>query len=219
MKRDCKYETWLPDYIEGTLDAAVTDTLEDHMAGCAACLETVTLLMVLGRRAESQGLDPVPPELTLSALASVSARAKQHGKPLRRLGMKAQDMGHLALTSLRTLFQGPWQFSPARGPETGENGEIVRVKRFFMGLAVEIEIEKTGSRTALLRILLPDSSPTWGNARVTLKRGRREIGSYPLSEGYVVIEDIEFGRYHLLFSRNGTEMGRYHFEIRETLHE
>jgi len=64
--------------------------------------------------------------------------------------------------------------------------------------------------------LLPNPSPRWRNARATLKRGRREIGSYPVSEGYVVIEDIDFGRYNLLFSRNGTEMGRYHFEIRET---
>jgi len=214
MKRDCKYETWLPDYIEGTLDEAVTDTLEEHLADCSVCLDTATLLTVLRRQEE--GFDPGPPELALSALASIRVRAKGDSTPLKRLGMKAQAMGHLALSSLRTLFEGPWQLSLARGPETGMNGELVRVKRLFKGAAVEIEIEKTGPATALLRILLTDPPPKWRNARVTLKRGRREIGSYPLDEGYVVIEDIDFGRYNLLFSCNGTEMGRYHFEIRET---
>jgi hypothetical protein len=216
MKRDCKYETWLPDYIEGTLDEAVTDTLEDHMADCSVCLETASLLTVLRRQEEGLNLDPVPPELTLSALASIRARAEEDNTALKRLAIKAQAMGHLALGSLRALFDGPWQLSQARGPETGVNEALVRVKRRFKGVAVEIEIEKTGPRTALLRILLPDPPPKWRNARVTLKRGRREIGSYPLNEGYVVIEDIDFGRYNLLFSRNGTEMGRYHFEIRET---
>jgi Putative zinc-finger len=219
MKRDCKYETWLPDYIEGTLDEAVTDTLEEHLADCSMCLETATLLTVLRRQEDGFDLDPVPPELTLSALASIRLRTKGDSTPLRRLGMKAQAMGALALCSLRTIFDSPWQLSPARGPETGANEALVRVKRLFKGVAVEIEIEKTGPRTALLRILLPDPPPKWRNARVTLKRGRREIGSYPLNEGYVVIEDIDFGRYNLLFSRNGTEMGRYHFEIRETPHE
>jgi hypothetical protein len=216
MKRDCKYETWLPDYIEGTLDEAVTDTLEEHLADCSVCLETATLLTVLRRQEEGFELDPVPPGLTLSALASTRERAKEDNSPLKRLGMKVQAMGALALGSLRTIFDSPWQLSQARGPESEGDGALVRVKRLFKGAAVEIEIEKTGPRTALLRILLPNPSPRWRNARVTLKRGRREIGSYPLDEGYVVIEDIDFGRYNLLFSRNGTEMGRYHFEIRET---
>jgi hypothetical protein len=216
MKRDCNYESWLPDYIEGTLDKAVTDTLEEHLADCSVCLETATLLTVLRRQEEGLDLDPVPPELTLSTLASIHARAKEESTPLKRFAMKTQAIVHLGLGSLRTIFQGPWQVSLARGPASCVGGELVRVKRLFKGLAVEIEIERTGPRTALIRIQLPNSSPKWRKARVTLKRGRREIGSYPLSEGYVVIEDIDFGRYNLLFSRIGTEMGRYHFEIRET---
>jgi hypothetical protein len=219
MKRDCKYQTWLPDYIEGTLDKAVTDTLEAHLADCSVCLDTATLLTVLRRQDEGLDPDPVPPELTLFTLASVHARAKGDNTPLKRLAMKAQAMVHLALGSLRTLFEGPLKLSSARGLDTDVNGDLVRVKRSFKGRTVEIEIEKTGPRTDLIRILLPDPSPRWRKARVTLKRGRREIGSYPLDEGYVVIEDIDFGRYNLLFSLNGTEMGRYHFEIRETSDE
>jgi hypothetical protein len=219
MKRDCKYETWLPDYIEGTLDETRTDTLEEHLADCSVCLETATLLTVLTRPDEGFEPDPVPPELTLSILTSILPRARGGFGPLGRLGMKAQAMGHSALRSLRATLDGPWELSPARGPESVGDGALVRVTRIFKGAAVEIEIEKTGPGTALIRILLPNPSPGWRNARVTLKRGRREIGSYPLVEGYVTIEDIDFGRYNLLFSRNGTEMGRYHFEIRETSDE
>ncbi len=216
MKRDCKYETWLPDYIEGTLDEAVTDTLEEHLADCSACLETATILTALTRQDEGFELEPVPPELTLSILTSILPQTKGGQGPMRRLGMKAQAIRHLALGSLRAVFGGPLALSLARGLDTGMNGNLVRVKKIFKGGVVEIEIEKTGPRTALIRILLPDPSPKWRKARVTLKRGRREMGSYPLNEGYVVIEDIDFGRFNLLFSRNGTEMGRYHFEIRET---
>jgi hypothetical protein len=216
MKRNCKYETWLPDYIEGTLDKAGTDRLEKHLAECSVCLDTASLMTVLRRQEEGLSLDPVPPEVTLSALAAIHDRAKEEGTPLKRLAMKTQAMVHLGLGSLKTIFQGPWQVSLARGPASCAGGEVVRVKRLFRGVTVEIEIEKTGPKTALIRIQLPNPPPKWRKARVTLKRGRREIGSYPLSEGYVVIEDIDFGRYNLLFSRNGTEMGRYQFEIRET---
>lgn len=219
MKRDCEYETWLPDYTEGTLDETRTDALETHLAGCPVCLETTALLAVLAREEGGGALDPVPPELTLSTLASLPSRAKGGCEPMGGLGRKAQIMGHLAFDALRALFNRPWQLSPARGPESLGDGALVRVKKAFKGTLVEIEIEKTGPGTALLRILLPHPSPGWRNARVTLKRGRREIGSYPLDEGYVVIEDVDFGRYNLLFSCNGTEMGRYHFQIRETTDE
>jgi hypothetical protein len=219
MKRDCEYETWLPDYTEGTLDESRADALEAHLVECPVCIETATLLAALARQDEGSALDPVPPELTLSILSSLLPGAKGGRGPMGELGRKAQAAGHLAFDALSALFKRPWQLSPARGPESIDDGALVRVKKVFKGTLVEIDIEKTGPGTALLRILLPNPSAGWRNARVTLKRGRREIGSYPLDEGYVVIEDVDFGRYNLLFSSNGTELGRYHFQIRETSDE
>jgi len=44
------------------------------------------------------------------------------------------------------------------------------------------------------------------------------ISSQLLSGGYALFEDIPFGRCEIVFSANGSELGTYTFEIRESCH-
>jgi hypothetical protein len=84
-------------------------------------------------------------------------------------------------------------------------------------MAAEIQIEKTGDDKAHIRVSLV-GNPQITGVRVTLKRGEREVFSYSLGVGYVLFEDIPFGHYGLLFTKDGEVLGKYHFEMKGSYH-
>jgi hypothetical protein len=88
----------------------------------------------------------------------------------------------------------------------------------FKGIQTEIEIEKTGSNRAHIRVKLHEAGKQPEGVRVTLKAGEREIASYPFDGGYVLFEDIPFGHYSISLDKDGFQFGTYLFEIKETLH-
>ncbi len=138
MKRDCKYETWLPDYTEGTLDETRTDTLEDHLADCSVCLETASLLTVLARQDEGLDLDPVP-AAAHAVRPDFFVQGRKSGLGHGASGRKAQAMGHLALGA-----SGPSLTDPGSFPRPEARNCLVRERscasrRLFKGMPVEIE--------------------------------------------------------------------------------
>jgi hypothetical protein len=93
--------------------------------------------------------------------------------------------------------------------------DLVRLRKTFGGMEMEIEIEKTGENKALIRVK-PAGESHREEIRLTLRKGSREISSGLLSRGHVVFEDIPFGRYSIISSRDGVILGEYLFKIKET---
>ena len=81
---------------------------------------------------------------------------------------------------------------------------------------MEIEIEKRGENKALIRVKPAAGISHKEDVRVTLKKGNREISSGLLNRGHVVFEDIPFGHYSIISSRDGVILGEYLFKIKET---
>lgn len=113
------------------------------------------------------------------------------------------------------------EFAAVRG--TAEADALVRFRRRFADLSVEIEVERIDEETAQIRVVPEATAPKQistirarVNPRVTLTREGREIASLPLASDGILFEDIQFGRYRLVFSRDGVEIGAYPFEIRDS---
>ena len=95
--------------------------------------------------------------------------------------------------------------------------DLVRLKKSFKTVDVEIEIEKTGENTSCIRVRLPRNAE---GIRITLvqdDRGR-EISSQLLNGGDAIFEEIRFGHYSLIFTRDGEKLGVYRFVTKESEH-
>ena len=207
-------EEMLADYLEGRLPDEVRDEMEAHLSACETCLEELIASGDLLRNREHRDLQAVPSRVTEAAIDLINKRSlRAHGFP--SAGLKRTLRG--LLTSLRLPVFGDWALSPIRGTKTVVSKDLIHMRKAFKDMAAEIQIEKMGDDKAHIRVNLVDDPQITG-VRVTLKRGEREVSSYPLGGGYVLFEDIPFGRYGLLFTRDGEVLGKYHFEIKGSYH-
>ena len=107
--------------------------------------------------------------------------------------------------------------APVRSYDLAGSIDIFRTKKSFKKLETEIEIEKTRVDSAVIRVHLVSDGQNKTNIRVTLmNKNEREISSFLPTGGDVVFEDVRFGRYSLIFLRNGTTIGAYQFEIKDS---
>jgi hypothetical protein len=219
MEITCPDEERLADYLEGRLSDNERAAIEEHLSDCETCLEVFMVARDLTRNEDRFKMDPVPSEVTRAALHlvhnvdSISASVPWQG--FKRL-FKALRSGSSWLLS--PLPWGAWRLAPIRGSRRAVPKGLIRLRKNFKGLEVEIEIEKTGKDKTLIRVKLPEDARPVKDVRVTLKKGEREISSYLLNRGYVVFEDILFGHYRIGFSRSGEMLGEYLFNTKETHH-
>jgi hypothetical protein len=94
----------------------------------------------------------------------------------------------------------------------------VCIKVSFRDIKTEIEIEKAGEDKAHIRVKPDLAARDVEGIRVTLKKGDREVASYPLEGAYVLFEDIPFGHYSISLAKNGVLLGTYLFEIKDSGH-
>ena len=114
------------------------------------------------------------------------------------------------------MFPDP-SASPVRSYNRADSAAVFQLKKSFGKIKTEIEIEKKGHDSAAIRVHLTSDALNEYNIRATLlNKDGREISSFLMNSGYVVFEDIQFDQYSLIFSRNGTTVGTYQFEIKDT---
>lgn len=218
MKRSCPDEETLAAYVDGLLSQMERTRVEEHILACDLCLEE---FVVAGSYAGGEhGSGPVPAPVGLSD-AAVRLINRQNDRWYRSLWFKAKRLfGALWQSNPAHYLVGSgtgWQMSTVRGVRKAGFAELVHIHRSLDGLEADVEVERTGPRRAQIRVRLPGGDEDNKRlVRVTLDRDGREIWSSLLKGGDLVFEDLEFGRYTLIFSRNGKTMDAYPFEIRET---
>jgi hypothetical protein len=210
MRKSHPGEEMLADYLEGRLSDDDRAEMEGHLSTCESCLDELIADRDLLRNREGVDLEEVPSRVTEAAVHLVTERGSR-SYVFPSAGLKRALRGFL--TRLRLPVFGEWALSPIRGTKTVVSKDLIYLKKTFKEMAAEIQIEKMGDDKAHIRVSLVDHDQITG-IRVTLKRGEREISSYPLGAGYVLFEDVPFGHYGLLFTRDGEVLGKYHFEIK-----
>jgi len=209
-KKSCPDEEMIADYLEGRLSVEDKDGLDAHLSECELCLEELVIsAKALRNAAESP---PVPSSVTESAVRLVKGRSAVVAK--KSLRESVADCAEKISAYFRYSFPWRWQHATIRSSRTAAAPDLVIIRKVFREIETEIEIEKTGEEKAHIRVKVTGRGKN--GIRVTLKKGEREISSQLLSGGYALFEDIPFGKYEIVFSTNGSELGAYTFEIRES---
>ena len=217
MKNTCPDEEMLADYIESRLSIDERAEMDAHLSDCDRCLQAFITAEGLVRNEDRIKSDNVPDHVTELAVHFVENHSSISYGSLR-IKFKRFIIGLYTRLSLffKWMPWGDWQLEPIRGSKQVISEDLVQIKKTFMEIDTEIEIEKTGSGRAHIRVKLNESGRTSKGIRVTLFKGEREVFSHPIDRDYVLFEEVPFGHYSLTFSRNGVMLGKYLFEIRET---
>jgi len=211
-KKSCPDEEMIADYLEGRLSAEDKEAMDAHLSECELCLEE---LVIAGKAMKDTAEAPaVPLSVTEAAVRLV---AKQTTGAAEK-SLKESIATYMERVSDYFRFSLPWRWQHAtiRSSKVESAPDLVVIRKVFKEIEAEIEIEKTGEDKAHIRVKADGREKN--GIRVTLKKGEREISSQLLSGDHVLFEDIPFGRYEIAFSTNGSELGTYTFEIRESRH-
>lgn len=217
VKNSCPDEETLAAYLEGLLPETERSQTEEHLSACDLCLEELMDARPLVNGV--YGLDSIlaPSEVTHAAVNLVNLQSVNWYRSLWfKLNQRIRALHMRGLSPFYSVSSGGLQISTVRGNERTALIDVIHIHRNFKGLETDIEIEKVGERKAHIRIRLSDGHGNEKEVRITLKKGEREFFSSLLRDGYVLFEDLRFGRYSLTFTRNGITVGIYPFEIRET---
>ena len=213
MHNQCISSEAMADFLEDRLAQPAHDQIEAHLAECERCLEEMlTIRQVMHQRA-TEMVPAVPHAVTQRALARVD-RA-QGGSVLDAL------MGWIRALSLECtrklrgagLFSSP-ALAPVRGSKVSLSDEVVLFTESFPGLDTEIEIEKINDRQANVKVTISRSSAKTLPVRITLLRSDREVTSYLADQAGVFFEAVPFGRYSLVYTHDGANIGQFDFSIK-----
>jgi hypothetical protein len=211
-KKSCPGEEMIADYLEDRLSAEDKEAVDAHLSECELCLEE---LVIAGKAMKDTAEAPaVPLGVTEAAVRLV---AKQTTGAAEK-SLKESIATYMEKVSDYVRYSLPWRWQHAtiRSSKVESAPDLVVIRKVFKEIEAEIEIEKTGEDKAHIRVKAGGREKN--GMRVTLKKGEREISSQLLSGDHVLFEDISFGRYEIVFSTNGSELGTYTFEIRESRH-
>jgi hypothetical protein len=211
-KKSCPVEEIIADYLEGRLPAEDKEAMDAHLSECDLCLEE---LVIAGKAIRDAIQLPAVPSGVTEAAARLVARRTTG---VAEKGLKESIAAYAEKISDYFHYSFPWRLQQAtiRSSRIAAAPDLVMIRKVFKKMRAEIEIEKTGARKAHIRVKA--SGGEKNGIRVTLKKGEREISSQLLRAGYALFEDIPFGRCEIVFSANGSELGTYTFEIRESRH-
>jgi len=217
MKTKCPNDEILGDYMEGSLSDEGRLELEKHLGDCDLCLEGIMVARKLVRGGDPLELEPVPDRVTRAAVRLVSNRKPSGWNFLKEEMIRSVSHAHEWISNQLNTWKQP-ELSPIRSTRQIISKDLVQIRKMFEEIDTEIEIEKTGEDYSHIRVTLIGNINGEQGVRVTLKTGDREVSSHLLDGGRVVFEDIPFGHYSLVFGRDGSGLGTYHFEIKETPH-
>ncbi len=216
MKKRCIDEETIMDYLEGRLHEKERLKIEHHLVSCRTCLDQVSVCGAMIHGDLTSETAPAPTSATKKAIEIIhqAPPAPLLNRVAGYLGRKGAQ-GKANILEKLDLLPEPLP-SAVRSTRTAVGDDLVLIRKTFTDLDVEIEIEKIGKSRAHIRVDLPKEESFSGPVRVTIFQKERETASSLLSHTAVVFENIPFGTYVLVFSRNGEKIGEYPFEIRES---
>lgn len=221
MKSLCPSEEFLADYIEGRLPERKRLQLEVHLVDCETCIQELIVSHHLIIGEPQAGIEDVPSGVTAAVVSRLKSLPSATSSSLRQKFHELLDHFHEMASEFLSLFRGGGRhLILLRGFQKTVSKDSIRRTKSFKDLKIELEVERTGKRNACIRIRLLNNIEELKGIRITLRQDKdREVAS-KLFDGYqVIFEDTPFGRYSLVFSRDGQKIGTYRFVTRETRDE
>ena len=217
MKKHCTKEELLVDYFEGRLSERERLKTEQHLSECDSCLGELVVAEKFEDVTFSLGLEPAPEPVTLRAIELVAELSRK--SLFERISACVKPVVDKGGTVLMKLWpKANTGLAPVRGSKTVLAGDLILLRKSFSDFEAHIEIEKTSEAQASIVIRLPEVDETGNPIRATLLKNGREMSSSLCAGQPAAFEGVHFGRYTLVFSRNGMKVGEYAFILKETPH-
>ncbi|MEI6126892.1 MAG: zf-HC2 domain-containing protein [Pseudomonadota bacterium] len=211
----CPAEEILCAYIHDALAPEERDDVERHLSRCEKCLHTALITARLGEESYEPGEADVPEQVRQRALALVPAqKIFSSGRIAKQTSKRAASF----FAGLADLFSSKSpEYVYIRGSKKVISKNLVVLEKIFNDIKLEIEIEKTGTRAADIKVLTtdPKGGALFQGLRITIGEGSRELASYVASGGKVLFEGIAFGEYRLIAWRNNDKLGEVRLTIKE----
>ncbi len=212
MKTKCIDEETIIDFLEGRLSGRKLSKIEHHVSACPICLDQVAVYGAMIHGDILEDTEPVPEKVTRHAIETVRNIGKT---PFTKAGEGYGERLSQKLKSALEKIRIGREPVPAlvRNREAVDRDNFIIVRKTYSDLDLEIEFKKYREDRATIRIDLLQGYDLSKAPRVTLFKNKREMASSLLSNTAVMFEDIPYGIYVLVFSRNGEKIGEYPFEI------
>lgn len=212
----CPGEETLADYLGNRLPAAAQQALEQHLCRCDTCLEAVIAGAALP---EEEGPEPIT-AIPCSALQKELSRIGAEGtRPLPALWTRLAAVCRSLVNSLTEIifFKQP-EAVHVRGTKRIISPNLVVIEKTFKEIQLEIEIEKTGERTANIKVraISPDAGARVDGVRVNILKDSREIASFITAGGEALFENITFGEYTITVQHGEKRLGHLLLAVKES---
>lgn len=214
MTKRCPNEETLHDYLDGRLPSGMRETIEDHLSRCDVCRELIAVFDSVNQLGETPDMVSVPGPVTGKALATVRQMERKTLAGKINTGIHQVKNGMRQWSRKLEWFWGQ-ETVLVRGDQAA-TADVVQVTKVLAGMDALIEIEKCGDAKACIRVDLFSTENIPPSVRVTLVSGDREVASCLCTGSPALFEDIPFGSYALIFTRQGKPIGDYAFELRES---
>jgi hypothetical protein len=215
MQQQCLTSETIADYLEGRLSDRQRDRVEDHLARCDACLDVMLTAREVFHRRSADCMQVVPQAVTRRAIGGMERCAGGTWRDALMGRFKALSLEFTRL--LHSMgYTGRDALAPVRGNKVNLSEDLVLLAHSFTGLDTEIEIEKIDTRSANVTVNIFGTDTRIDPVRVSLVRDQREVASYLVRRRAAFFDAVPFGRYALVYTRNGANLGKYDFSIKET---
>ena len=217
MQKQCLNSEIIADYLEGRLGSQGRESVEVHLAQCRSCLEDVIVARQVFHQRSADCMKAVPPAVTQRAVAGLDGTNGGTLWDLLSARLKAFFLeGSRLLHGIGYPF--PDALAPVRGSKVKVSDDLVLLAQSFAGLDTEIEIEKIDSCQANVKVTIFGTDAEPFPVRVSLVKNEREVASYLVGRQAAFFDALPFGHYALVYTRNGANLGKYDFTIKETGH-
>ncbi len=216
-KDNCPGDEVLSQFIDGNLDKAEKEGIENHLIQCNYCLGQVLLHKKI-RDDERYDQFPAPSALCIKNMKTMFTTPAEEDKAgLFDIALKftrekievIRNPGNLAIAY-------DTAYSPVRSDKTALFPNFIILSKTFSGLESKLEIERVNDLSIEMNIRIMDihsKSPANG-LRVSLSDPYQEIASYITDNGEVHFGNLAYGKYKLEILSAGKEIGHISLNIK-----
>ena len=214
VRSGCPDEEALAVYLSDALGEADNAVVENHLAGCVACLDE---LLAAHQAAQDEGRAAVPAKAAARAMALL-AKPKLTSEIFNLVVGLARDSLELISTSGSLIM--PALAAEVRGKGKPASTGILRIEKNLGELQIAVEVERLDGDFCQIAVnVASHGKPAADGLRLSLFSGAREQASFLARQGSAIFDRVAPGKYQLAVSAAGNALGTIGLKIQEGSHD
>ncbi len=204
-------------YLSGALGEADNAVVENHLVGCANCLDELRA----AHHAMCDEAGALAPVKAAARAMALLAKPSLAGEIFDLVVSLARDSLELISTTGSLITPALAAEVRGKGKPAGAGGaSILRIEKNLGELQIAVEIERLDGDFCQVAVnVTPHGKPAADGLRLSLFSGEREQASFLARQGSAIFERIAPGKYQLAVSAAGNALGTIGLTIQEGSHD